>query len=263
MPLTVSNFLQDIKNLVTGGGRRADGSPLNDAGFLRRAENVSLATLKPNAVIPVASTVVVLSNMTDGSSNNTLVDIGDTSSTNQSSNLEQNFDKIGDEVNLLVAEVAAIKAFLAGTAYETNARVLQVEETIDNIGHVVWTVPRDYDEATDILVFRVLASVLGVSTDGDVTLDAEVYVTVLGTSTSADKNPTAPTALLVVAEQWLEFDLKGYGLKRDNVVTIELLTGGQNDTNSEEVLIHDIELVYRSCLVSYDEGTARGLTDLR
>ena len=140
----------------------------------------------------------------------------------------------------------------------------KVAAAVDTVGNVVWTVPRDYDEATDVLTFRVLASVLGVATDGDVTLDSEVYVTTLGVATSADKDPTAPTALLTVAEQWLEIDLTGFGLIRDDVVTIKLITGGQNDTAAEEVLIHDLELAYRSCLVSYDEGTT-GIndTDLR
>ena len=43
--------------------------------------------------------------MEDGSANNTLVAIGNTSSTNQSDNIEQNFDKVGDEINALIADV--------------------------------------------------------------------------------------------------------------------------------------------------------------
>lgn len=58
------------------------------------------------------STAVVLTNMGDGSADNTLVAIGDTSSTNQSDNIELNFDKIGDEINALVADVAAIRTTL-------------------------------------------------------------------------------------------------------------------------------------------------------
>lgn len=254
MNLSVSNFLSAIKNVVTGGGRLTDGSPNHDAGFAKRAEGISLATLKPTGVIPVASTAVVLSNMGDGSSDNTLVAIGDTSSTNQSDNIELNFDKMGDEVNLLVLEIAAIKNFLAGTADETNARVLKVEEAIDDIGHIVWTVPRDYDEATDILTLRILASMITVSTDDDVVLDAEVYVKRAGVALSSDKGPTVSATILSATEQWIEFDLKGYSLLRDDVVIIQIITTGLNDTDGEEIQLHDLELTYRSCLVSYARG---------
>jgi hypothetical protein len=146
------------------------------------------------------------------------------------------------------------------TADETNARVLKVEETVDNIGHVVWTVPRDYDEETDVTVVRVLASQLTSSTDNDVELDSEIYVKTAGTALPADLNITAPGTVLSTTEQWIEFELEGQGLDRDDVVYFELITNGANDTDGEEVLIHDVEVVYRSCLVSYDEFTGDGDT---
>ena len=148
---------------------------------------------------------------------------------------------------------ATAMAQLAGTADETNAKVLKIEEAIDDIGHIVWVVPRDYDENTDILRLRVMASQVSLSTDDDVELDAEVYVKTAGAALGSDEGPTAPGTVLAAAEQWIEFDFKGYGLVRDQVVTIQLITDGHNDTDGEEVLIHAIELYYRSCLVSYDD----------
>lgn len=142
------------------------------------------------------------------------------------------------------------------TADETNARVVKVEESIDTIGHLSFPIPRDYDEATDILKVRVLASMIAVSTDTDVELDMKAYVKTAGSALGSDLNPTAPGTVLSTTEQWLEFDLGGNSLTRDDVPTITLITNGANDTDGEEILIHAVQLTYASTLVSYDEKTA-------
>jgi hypothetical protein len=144
------------------------------------------------------------------------------------------------------------------TADETNARVAKVEEAIDSIGHLTFPVPRDYDEATDVMKVRVLASMLTVSTDDDVELDSEVYVKTAGSALGSDLNPTAPGTVLSTTETWLEFDLTGNSLERDDVITFELITNGANDTDGEEVLIHAVQVSYRSTLVSYDKEDASG-----
>ena len=144
---------------------------------------------------------------------------------------------------------------VALAADETNGRVIKVTNTNDSILHLVRPVPRDYDEATDLLKVRVLASQDTVSTDDDVELDSELYVKTAGSALSSDKDPAAPGTVLSTTEQWIEFDLSGNGLTRDDVAIFELITNGNNDTSGEEVLIHAIELVYRSTVVSYDDGT--------
>jgi len=63
---------------------------------------------QPDAV-SITSATVSTTNMTDGSANNTLVNVGDTSAADQSSAIEKNFDKIADEVNALVTDVTAIR----------------------------------------------------------------------------------------------------------------------------------------------------------
>ena len=137
---------------------------------------------------------------------------------------------------------------------ETNGRVLKVTNANDSIFHLTRPIPRDYDEQSDLLKVRVLASQATVSTDNDVELDSELYVKTAGSALSSDKDPTAPGTVLSTTEQWIEFDLSGNGLTRDDVAIFELITNGNNDTASEEVLIHAIELVYRSTLVSYQDG---------
>ncbi len=78
----------------------------------------------------------------------------------------------------------------------------------------------------------------------------------------ADICPAAPGPVLSTTEQWIEFDLSGKSLDRDDVLNFNLITNGLNDTDGEEVLIHAVEVSYRSTLVSYDLTDAAG-NDLR
>jgi hypothetical protein len=157
---------------------------------------------------------------------------------------------------------ASDDAVLYGGAYltadETNARVVKVEETTDDIAHLTFPVPRDYDEATDVMKVRVLASMISVSTDDDVELDSEIYVKTAGSALGSDLDVTKPGTVLSTTAQWLEFDLTGNDLERDDVVNFQLITNGGNDTDGEEVLIHAVQVVYRSTLVSYNRSDASG-----
>jgi len=164
-------------------------------------------------------------------------------------------------INYDGSEAGAAVATLSGAyiaADETNARVIKVDDGTDDIGHVTFPVPRDYDEAVDKLKVRVLASQLTQSTDDDVELDSEVYVKTAGSALGSDLDPTAPGTVLSTTEQWIEFDLSGNSLVRDNVVNFQLVTNGLNDTDGEEVLIHAVEVSYRSTLVSYNGEDASG-----
>lgn len=247
MKLSANNFLTIIKEIVTGGGRRADGSPYNDAGFLKRAEGVSLSTMLATASLGTltdntggTASATAIANLADG-----------TTYANDHAAIENNFATLTAKYNALIN-------FISGTADETNAKVVKVEEAVDTVGTIRWTVPLDYDENTDSLKVRVLASQLTSSTDNDVELDAQVYVKTAGSALGADLNPTAPGTVLSTTEQWIEFDLDGNSLDRDDVVFFTLITNGANDTDGEEVLIHDVEFRYRSTLVSYDSADASG-----
>lgn len=250
MKLSSVNFLTHIKNLITGGGRHSDGTPYHDSGYLKRAEGVNALSLRPSAVAPLTYNLVA------GTANNALQALADgTTYANDVAAIRNNFAD-------LAAKLEELRSKVSGTADETNASVLKVEEAVDTIGTIAWTVPRDYDEATDQLTVRVLASQLTVSTDNDVQLDSSTYVKTAGSALGADVSPAAPSTVLSTTEQWIEFDLGGLGLSRDDVVNFVLKTDGHNDTDGEEVLIHDLEFVYRSCLVSYAETDSSG-TPLR
>jgi hypothetical protein len=240
MKLSTNNFFAAVKSLVMGGGRNDSDEPVNDAGFQKRAEGISLSTLRP----------AVMTSLTDnsgGTADNTLADV---EAAYTEATLANNFADLARKVNEIITH-------LQMTADETNARVFKVEEAVDSIGHIVFAIPRDYDEATDHLVLRVLASMVSVTTDDDVKLDVELYRKRAGVALSADLAPSftsdADVPVLSATEAWIEFDLGQLTFLRDDVAIIEIITNGANDTNGEEVLIHSLELVYRSTLVSYDE----------
>jgi len=262
MKLSLNNFLYAVKQIVTGGGLHSDGSPYNDSGYLTRASGVNL-----NQIMQAANLTATAAALTEGSGAiggtqdgdiTTLVDpAGD-----NGASLIDGVRECAAAINKVVTDVAALRSSLQGTADETNAKVLKVEETQDTIGTIRWQVPRDYDEATDVLKVRVLASQLTQSTDDDVQLDSKVYVKTAGSALGSDLDPTKPTTVLSTTEQWITVDLSSNSLNRDDIVYFTLITDGHNDTDGEEVLIHDIEFVYRSCLVSYDETDSDG-NDLR
>ena len=69
----------------------------------------------PAACASMTGTDIDPSAMNDGSANNTLGAIGNTSTGNESDNIELNFDKIADEINALNDDCGALK-----TAVDAN-----------------------------------------------------------------------------------------------------------------------------------------------
>lgn len=253
MQMTPDNFLYHVQGIVTGGGRDASGNPHAGSGFLKRAEGVSLQTITPTTAVTATAGALTVA---DGAGTND----GTIAAITADASAIAAVQELAAAINALIVDVAALRAQVGLTADETNARVLKVEEAIDSVGNLTWAVPRDYDEAADSVTVRVLASMVSVSTDTDVELDMEAYVKTAGSALGSDLDPTAPGTVLSATEQWVEFDLGGNGINRDDVLTVELITNGANDTNGEEILIHAVELVYRSTLVSYYDETTGGVT---
>jgi len=129
---------------------------------------------------------------------------------------------------------------------ETNGMTVAIAASETAGGSFTFQIPRDYDEATDELKIRLVAGMDG-ATDSP-TMDATVYRKKAGVALSADLNPTASSAL-GEATAWKTIDVTGEGLVRDDILTINLVSGAHT-TNA--VSIHAVELVYRSTLVSYD-----------
>lgn len=245
MKITTNNAMMALKNIVT------DGTSSSTKGFFKTAEGINISTLRATAGVAT---------LTDNSTGTAGATIEDVTGTPTQTLINNNFASVAAQINGIIN-------YLKGTADETNAQVLKIEETVDTVGHVVWKVPRDFDEGAQEVTLRVLTSQLTSSTDNDVELDLEVYHKTPGSALSADRNPTKPGTILSTTEQWVEFDLSTIfgtnNVNRDDVLFMEIITNGANDTDGEEVLIHDVELVYRSSLVSYDKETSFEAFDLR
>lgn len=69
----------------------------------------------PSACAAMTGTDIVTTNMEDGSADNTLANVGATNTGDVSTAIEQNFDKIADEINALNDDCGALK-----TAIDAN-----------------------------------------------------------------------------------------------------------------------------------------------
>jgi hypothetical protein len=158
-----------------------------------------------------------------------------------------------DQINSL-ADVVNLGGSTTLTTAETGMSVLHTAATGQAIGHVSFIVPRDYDEASDRLLIRLLVQ----SSGGDLTtgITGTPYVKLLGTAAVAGTlvNATVPfsttTQLLTATEQVFEIVYQGLGLKRDTVIDTTLaysaaLAGTAN--------IYGIEYSFYSTIVSYNE----------
>ncbi len=123
-------------------------------------------------------------------------------------------------------------------------------------------IPRDYDEASDHLFIRVLASLASgdTLTTGYLTGTPTIQPIATGTATAGSAvKATAPfqtsTLLLTTTEQVFEISLSANGLKRDDIVTVALAIVG---TTSAGLNVFAIEKTYDSTIVSYNETDATG-----
>ncbi len=152
------------------------------------------------------------------------------------------------------------------TTSETNSVALKIPAGTTNWGQILFTIPRDYDEATDRLVLRLFAAQLSIATDTNDSLQVTSYIKLIGKALGSNNGTvkgTAPfsttTLVLSTTEQVVEFNLSGYGLKRDAVITVDLATNGNNVTAGNEIIVYGGGWSYDSCLVSYNETDNLGV----
>jgi hypothetical protein len=199
--------------------------------------DILLTTVTPNSVLavinPAGNSTALTITPSDGSS---------THAAAQTLNIEQ----VG--VPGAVATVSIV-----ASASEANIRVLNAAAGSTTIGYLTYPIPRDYDEATDKFAVRMLMNMTG-ATD-----------TPQQTVTLYDKRPgsaaTAGTAStdgsnLSATESWHQFNFNGLGLKRDDVVTIKIVSGAHT---TDSIQIYGIEVTYLSTLVSYNRSSGGNL----
>ena len=149
-----------------------------------------------------------------------------------------------------------------------------------NSGYIQWTVPRDYDEASDQFALRLELNQLAQVTDKSVqivgaltlrnvqpnssptvltTTTAAVYATTpfsanAGTTSSANG---ANITSVAPNTQVLELVFTGNNLKRDMVVTIFIRPSG-SVTAGDNVQYYGFDITYASTLVSYNPTDGTG-----
>lgn len=247
MHMTLNNFLMAIKNIVMGGGRATDGSPRNDSGYL-----VDNHDLIGSSTTPL-TTIVNLTDSSGGTANDTVQAIG--GAFNQAE-IANNFADVTAKIN-------AILNFLKGTAavsYIADSDgfpVLNAAANTTAVATVGFLVPRDYDEATDILRLKLCAKMGGATDTPTLTVTAKKKTTLTTAAAAITPVSGSPTAALSATAQNFELEFRGQGLIRNSFVEITI-TSGAHTTDALQLQV--LGTAYRSCLVSYREtdGTRDG-----
>ncbi len=245
------NFLTFIKLIVTGGGRNANGVPANDAGFLKETQ-YPISSILPTGL-------VALTDNSAGTANDTIQALPDPTDTPATADALRDdlvavlIPAIRNNFADVAAKINAILAANAGTAAETNLRIFSSAASTTNVGTVEFAVPRDYDEATDVFKLRLMAAMAGATDTPALTVTvyrkrAGANIATLVTAKAMDANFGA-TALSSAA-QMVEFDLSGYSLLRDDVLTI-VITSAAHTTDA--LYVYSVTPMHRSTIVSYNE----------
>jgi len=120
------------------------------------------------------------------------------------------------------------------------------------VATVGWMVPRDYDEATDIIVLRIAAKMTG-STDTPTLSASGSRRPVGGAAVAMVADSGSPSDDLSATARIIEIFFKGQGLTRDQQVQFTL-TSEAHPVDEIELLA--VGVAYHSTLVSYNQYDA-------
>lgn len=152
-----------------------------------------------------------------------------------------------------ITDFALLGASVAIAAFDTNAFGLKAHATTAAVGSIDFTVPRDYDEATDQFVLNLLIAQSSTATDTNVkfTVTPAVLTPPSNTvATVAAQTITSPATTTLPI--WYKFDMSGLKLVRQDVVYLAV-TVANNNTAANEPFILGAYLTYASCIVSYND----------
>lgn len=274
MLFTPDNFLQFIKELITG-----KNGPFYTNGSLKGANSAD-GGIKHDVEIPLVSLQTLGGSISTGITPNAAI----TDSTGGTGSAT--FASIIAGTSYAQADLVALKNIASETATSLNAirTALTALETIvvpgsattdsgkipvisvpagsnEVAGTFSFTIPRDYDEASDHFEVRVLIA-LG-TTASSITLTGTPTILPIATGTPTTGSAVTGTAPfqsaalnLTTTEQVVVIDFGGNGLKRDDVIAVKLIVAGTTSTNP--TLIYDVEVTYDSTIVSYNVTDATG-----
>lgn len=233
------NFLTFIKMIVTGGGRDSAGVPANDAGLLRDV-NSSLKDFAP-------ASIVSLTDNSAGTANDTVQALSDgTTYANDVAAIRNNFADLAGKINTMIAAMQL-------SAVETNLSGLKAPASTTAVGTFEFAVPRDYDEATDTLAFRMMAAMSGATNSPALTISAyrkRAGSAIATMSASIAMSSLGASSISGTLGSMAQFDLSGFGLLRDDVVTIKVTAAAHT---TDDLYVLSAYPIYRSTIVSYNE----------
>lgn len=137
--------------------------------------------------------------------------------------------------------------------------ILSAAATITALAAIGFTVPRDYDEASDILIVSFVANAGGATDTPTITLDPDKKtVGSASVQMTAFTGSSLTTAAVSATATRYTIVLTGNTLLRNQLVKFTLTTGAHT---TDTVQLLDFRVTYASTLVSYHETD--GTTPLR
>lgn len=260
MVLTPDNLLYTIKQLVTGlngddtpvaggllPGQGATNSSAKSAdGGIKVDQPIPLQNVAANTAFPV------ITDSTGGTASTTFAAI-----TAGSSYAQADMVAVKNALAEIAKVLNAANVGFAGTVSSAAALTI-ASGSSPSIGTVSFPIPRDYDEASDHLAIRLMAKLA--NADASITVTGTATVLPIATGTAATKSAVTGTApfstaslALTTTEQVVDINLSGYGLKRDDTVTVALALAG---TTTGNTYVFAIEKSFESCIVSYNDTDA-------
>lgn len=187
-------------------------------------------------------------------------------------NNNNNADDGGIQVD---QQVPLTTIYLAGTpggtgaalgTYLTNSIDLKPKNGYVNAGSFQLTVPRDYDSNSDQLAIRFQSIKAGAGSDTPnwtVAAYSQNTAGTITTTTTTNYNAalTGPiygtavgTNVVTGSNQEFIFNFNGNGWVRDQILTFNLIPGGNTTSGQEPLIVGPLEISYRSTITGFVEG---------
>lgn len=263
MRYTPDNFLYGIKQLVTGkngddtpdigtlpGTSGGPGTSQAADGGIRKDELISLSDLiAPNAFPAITDS-------TGGSNTGTTF----AAITAGASYAQADMTAVKNALAVIAKVLNAMNLGFSGNdgASTPTTALVTASGTNPTVATVSFPIPRDYDEASDQLALRLLMKLA--NADASITVTGTATVLPIATGTASAKTVVTGKApfqtsnlSLSQTEQVFDINLSGYGLKRDDVISIVVALAG---TTTGNTYLYGVERTYASTIVSYNETDA-------
>lgn len=270
MRFTPDNLLYLIKQIITG--RNGDDTPSlgtllpgNNAAGTRDSSQAADGGIKVDQVVPLPTIV----------SSSDFPTITDSTGGTASATFAAITAPAANATTSLTADMTAVKNALAQVALQLNAMRANFATSVSSvpaiatpsgsspaIGTFSFAVPRDYDEASDHLAIYLESNsanadaaitVTGTATIAPIASQLATSTAIVATTKTA-VTATAPfstTSLNVTQEvQVFVINLSGYGLKRNDIVSVALAYAG---TTTGTDYVYSVFRHYDSTIVSYNE----------